>query len=275
VANIETIIVSHVRLEVPYSADPHNPGFIPRPIVLNPQSEDHFQQFLGEVFKGEAYTKVRSAISTKYPRNAYTDQIARAAAVITDSSFTCNTRHIIDTYLAKNTKVYALDYRLFDYENASTHASDLIMTFFNKDVDIEKFDKFVECVTSAASGYTLFVQTIQNIRQRFQQLFVDHAIWGVPNGPGRESKDFWPPTSKGPCLGNAADSADTCVANLMSVGGENVYFDARYPDPLTPASVCNFWKNVAQAVAKAYVATGDQQLPKQSSQQIVLHEDQL
>jgi hypothetical protein len=273
VAAIETIIVSHVHLEVPYSDSTKNPGFIPLPVVQNPQSEEKFQKFLSDVFTGNAYANIRSDISKRYPRTAYTDQIARAAAVITDSSFTCNTRHIIDSYQAQKAVVYAMDYAVLSEFNASVHASDLIMTFYNSKVDDEKFEKFVVCVTQGQGGSSLFMMTIQYTRERFQQYFTDHAIWGNTKAPGREPEVPWPPASKGPCPNKPA-SSDTCVANVMLVGGEKKFFDSRDPDALTPASVCDFWTRIAQEVSKAYKAVvGD--LSDLPSQQSVLHDDQL
>jgi hypothetical protein len=274
VASIESIIVSHVRLEVPYSNSTKNPGFIPLPIVESPQSEEKFQKFLSDVFTGDAYTKVRNDISKRYPRTAYTDQIARAAAVITDSSFTCNTRHIIDSYQAKKAVVYAMDYAAASKYNASVHASDLMPTFYSSKVDEEKFMKFLQCVAQDEQGSkaTLFRLAIKNTRDLFQRYFTNHAIWGSTLRQGKGGFD-WPPASKGPCPGKP-DSPDTCVANVMWVGNTEKWFDSRGSDAATPASVCDFWTGIAQEVSKAYRAkVGD--LAEHHNHQIVLHDDQL
>jgi hypothetical protein len=86
VTPLDTIAVSHVHLEVLYSSSTDSYSFIPLPIRKAPQNETPFQDFLN-VFTGPQYTKFRREISKRYPRAAYSDQIARAVAVITDSSF--------------------------------------------------------------------------------------------------------------------------------------------------------------------------------------------
>lgn len=172
---LDTIAVSHLDLEVPYPSSPNGSSFIPLPIRKNPQSEEAFQDFLSEVFTGSAYTKIRSEISKRYPRTAYFDQVARAAAIITDSSFTCNTRYIIDTYLSANTKVYAMDYALFRDYNASTHAADLLSDFSSPAAN---YRPLLHCISHATglklAGLVWYIQG--RTAPRLQQYFTDHAI---------------------------------------------------------------------------------------------------
>src|SRR6266480_2121061 len=145
---LDTIAVSHVSLEVPYPASPNGSSFIPLPIRESPQSRSAFQRFLYEVFTGAAYKPIRENITVQYGSGKYSDQIARAAAFITDSIFTCNTRYIIDRYISDKIPVYAMDYALLGNVNGSTHASDLLPTFYNQKAD---YSRLLQCVANATS----------------------------------------------------------------------------------------------------------------------------
>lgn len=255
---LDTIAVSHVELEVPYPQVANGSSFIPLPIRQNPQSEAKFQDFLNEVFTGAAYTDLRKKISKRYPKSAYSDQVARAAAVITDCSFTCNTRSIIDTYLSTKTKVYAMDYALFSPQNGSTHASDLVPDFNSPATN---YRPFLKCV-SKATGLKLdaLVWYIQSrTAPRMQQFFTDHAIWGDPNHNLWWNEYHWLPAYAKPC---DESSMGTCVWNLLKPMSNvlSVFSENKGADLQTTSSVCDFWSWAAQEVSRLYgkdVGDGD------------------
>jgi carboxylesterase type B len=248
---LNSIAVSHVDLEVAYSNSTDAVSFIPRPIRAAPQSEAAFQDFLSEVFTGVVYSSIRNSISTQYPTSAYSDQIARAAAVITDSSFTCNTRHIIDSYLGSGIPVYALDYAVFSEYNASTHASDLLPDFSNSQVDYKQFLKCISNKTGIALDF--LVRTIQkDISPGLQQYFTDHAIWGNPNYNVPWYEYHWLQANTAACP-SSVSSGGTCVWNLMKPKDTYVksnWEDNKGADVQTPSGVCDFWKDIAGEIAK-------------------------
>ena len=245
-------MVSHVHDEVPYPKTDEADSFIPLPIRKNKQSEEAFDNFLKEVFTGSTYSGVREKIKKRYPspgRKSYKDQVARAAAVITDSSFTCNTRFIIDSYLSANTKVYAMDYQIFSSKDAATHASDLLPLFNNPKVS---YGPLLKCVGKLYSWEEwAAVKVVQEYTApSFQRLFLDHAIWGNPNqNLGLNYK--WHTAYKKEC---AAKSNDTCVWNVMkpqaSILAVDVFKDNKGADKQTASDICEFWSGIAQEISK-------------------------
>lgn len=245
-------------MEVPYVKSTEESTFVPRPIRQNPnkdsKGDNAFDDFLREVFPGDASSKVRDAIKDKYSANLYTDQIARAAALISESSFTCNTRFIIDAYLRTKAKVYAMDYALFagSANNASTHASDLLPTFSNSDISYYEFARCVRQATRFRSKAEVayFVLHVESyIAPGLQQYFTNHAIWGDPNYTGKWSK--WSPAIKKTCDDT---KKGTCVGNLMKAEEAYVFGDDfqnnQGSDDQTPSSICGFWEKMAQEIEK-------------------------
>ena len=252
--NLSSIIVSHVDLEIPYPKE-GKPSFIPLPIRKNPQSEAAFQEFLGDFFTGARYEDIRVNISNHYRNESYTDQVARAIAVITDSSFTCNTRFIINKYLSENISVYAMDYAVLkDYTpfgeitkvlNASTHASDLLPTFSKP--RLSYFD-FFKCVANNSTlEAEVAVRAVAKTAPAYQKYLTNHAILGDPNYDGYEYK--WYPAR----LDNCTDKTDgTCVWNLMkpqtALFLESPFSDNQGSDVETTSAICDFWAGIAQAI---------------------------
>ncbi len=247
---LDTIAVSHVDLEVPYPSSSNGSSFIPLPIRQNSSSEEKFQDFLNEVFTGSAYVEIRKQISQRYPLAAYLDQVARAAAVIRDSSFTCNTRYIIDTYLSAGTKVYAMDYALFSQYNASTHASDLLPDFSSPAANSRPV---LECIAKVTGiKLTAAVWYVQSrTAPRMQQYFTDHAIWSDPNHNIGWSEYHWRAAKTEQC---EQCSEGTGVWNLLKPEDNvlSVWSNNAGADSQTPSRVCDFWSSIAKQVIKLY-----------------------
>jgi hypothetical protein len=252
---LDTIAVSHVNLEVPYSSSTNGSSFIPLPIRKSPQSGSAFQRFLSEVFTGAAYKPIRENITIQYGSGKYSDQIARAAAFITDSSFTCNTRYIVDRYISDKIPVYAMDYALLGAVNGSTHASDLLPTFYNKKAD---YSKLLKCVAKATSwfkkvGVDIFYDYFRDtFTPAYQRLLTDHAIWGDPNKNRGFLGNQWLTANVRQCPGMGKDVK--CVGNLMKPAWNVLgpLSDNSGADTQTPASVCGYWADIAQRVSAIY-----------------------
>jgi hypothetical protein len=253
---LDTIAVSHVNLEVPYPSSPNGSSFIPLPIRQSPQSRSAFQTFLSEVFTGAAYKPIRENSTVQYGSGQYSDQISRAAAFITDSSFTCNTRYVIDTYYDK-IPVYAMDYALLSAYNGSTHASDLLPAFYNEKVD---YSRLLKCVAKATNwfervGADIFYDYFRKpFTPAYQRLLTDHAIWGDPN-KNRPSREYaWLTANVRQCPHTRKDVK--CVGNLMKPAWYTwpwgPLYDNEGADTQTPASVCDYWADMAQRVSAIY-----------------------
>ena len=268
---LDTIVVSHVDLEIPYPSSTESNSYIPLPIRKAPQSETAFQDLLKEVFTGPDYADVRDQISKRYPSTSYSDQIARAGAIATDMSFTCNTRYIIDRYLQSKTPVYAMDYAIFSSFNASTHASDLLPTFSNRRVD---YKKFLGCI-SKQTGITLWAldHVIQGkVAPGLQQYFTSHAIWGDPNHGVPFYQYDWNKSYKSKCPDRSKGS---CVWNLMKprAGLLSVWSDSQGPDFQTTSSVCDFWSQIAQEVSLIYDGGDNERVQLDYTQDVLDYEE--
>lgn len=254
--NLDSIIVSHVQLEIPYSNSINENSFIPLPIRKAPQSEQAFQKFLGEVFTGPDYKPIRDSVSAKYPLKNYHDQISRAQAVITDSSFTCNTRYILDRYISAKTPAYAMDYALLGDLDAATHASDLLPAFYNKNAD---YLDLLKCVAKATGwlkkkGIEVFYAYFKvSFVPAYLRVFTDHAIWGDPNQNRARGSPEWYKANVKPCPDGPKDS--TCIDNLMKPAWNvlsDPLSDNAGTDPQTASNICGYWSKLAQDIAAIY-----------------------
>lgn len=265
---LESLVVSHVDLEVPYVSSPNESTFVPLLVRKDPKNENTFDKFLKDVFTGNAYAKIREDIKKRYPTADYSDQIARSAAVITDSSFTCNTRFIIDSYITDKAKVYAMNYAVFAEFNASTHASDLLALFSNTNTDYIPLVRCIQNVTDVVNDIRpgLFAFRVRDvIAPILQQYFIDHAIWGDPNhNPGALTWQL--ASNKNTCLDK---KLGTCVGNLMTLTESKD--DNQGLDIQTPSAKCDFWSKMAQEIAK--ISGQDVREGLGASEQTVLNEE--
>jgi hypothetical protein len=247
---LESLVVSHVDLEVPYVSSPNESTFVPLPVRKDPKCENAFDKFLKDVFTGNAYANIREDIKKRYPTADYSDQIARSAAVITDSSFICNTRFIIDSYITGKANVYAMNYALFPEANASTHASDLLALFSNANKPKTDYRSLVRCIKNATEipdeiQADAFAEYVQGVTAPIlQQYFMDHAIWGDPNH--NSGMLTWQLASNNNTCPDK--KLGICVGNLMTITGSRD--DNQGQDIQTPSAKCDFWSKIAQEIAK-------------------------
>ena len=157
------------------------------------------------------------------PNANYTTERARVKALIGDSSFQCNVRYLSSAYSGKT---YNLQYSV----TPALHATDLLPTFYNLNLDLATFGG--ELSVPLIPGFGSFAQG-------YQSYLVSHARTGDPNTYKKTVNIpvviTWPrPDLSGNQINNILDANDL---------GFKVTYDGE-----TTQSVCGFWEEVAAAV---------------------------
>jgi len=216
---VDSLILSHVSDEAFV--------FVPTSI----QTDAQFTTFLQQVFPTYEQTAgVNAAIEARYPpvmsgsaTSNYTTEFDRVKAFLGDSSFYCNVRYLSDAYAGKN---YNLRYSV----TPGFHATDLLPTFYDLNVDITTFGNDVSYPLILGFG---------SFAQAYQSYLVSHARSGDPNTYRKifniPSAITWPkPVTSGDEI--------TGVLNAGDLGFSVI------SDKQTKESVCGFWREVAAAV---------------------------
>ncbi|MCJ1327092.1 hypothetical protein MMC10_003758 [Thelotrema lepadinum] len=251
--NLESILVSHVDLEVPYSASLKGMSFIPYPIRKDPQNADKFNDFLDAFADGSQYADIKTQIQEQYPvQGTYPDQIARAAAVIANSSFLCHTRFLIDAYqpeIPQNTFALHYAFGTTEQKNAAVHGSDLPPLFRRKDSEYQTMLSCLTGIKNSGLANKTKLNTLNGYIKNFvtpgmQTYFVNQA---VGNNPGKQRGNLWSPVKDAvPC-----PSGDgTCVGQVMKAVTVLPWSKNNTTDPLTSSSYCDFWKGIAKDIMK-------------------------
>ena len=208
---VSSLIVSHVSDEASI--------FVPS----NVQTEAEFSTLVDEQFP--AYAKaggVNAAIEARYPpvmsrtvRN-YTTEFDRTKALLGNSSFQCNVRYLTYAYTGKNCN---LQYSV----TPGFHATDLLPTFYNLNVDLTSLGDEVSYPIIPSFGY---------FAQAYQSFLVSHARSGDPNTYAKTINV--PPAITWPKPVRSGDEI-TGVLNVGDLGFSVI------SDPETRESVCGFW----------------------------------
>ena len=215
---IDSVILSHVSDEAFI--------FVPLDVTTDAQ----FSAYVSEVFPPYAQSAgVNAAIEARYPpvmrgSSNYTTEFDRVKALLADSSFQCNVRYLSDAYDGIN---YNLQYSV----TPGFHATDLLPTFYNLNVDLAALGK--NAPFPIIPGFGPFAQA-------YQSYLVSHARSGDPNKYAKLLNV--PPAIHWPKAGNS--SADV-LTNVLNAG--NLGFSVA-SDKETTESVCGFWREVAAAV---------------------------
>ena len=255
---LESLIVSHVSEEV--AAYGKASGFIPRFIKEKPCEEDLFNRFLEEFIPEDKIASLRTDIRNhynnddtkyrqwdgqcnyKYPFHPRADQRKRAAEVIRDAVFTCNTRLLFDAYHLK-IPTYMMEYGLFAKEGAAVHASDLLALFWNDKIDVEGL--FKECMANIPILTADLTKRFLKVAPAYQSYLTSHAINGDPNTNrhGLAKDQVWL---------NASVYGEDVINVLRVAGGwpSGYFFDNLYTDDMTKNSTCDFWANLAAEIQK-------------------------
>lgn len=230
--SLTSLIVSHVSDEVP-----PNSSFVPLPLRNESEATpERFENFLDAFMPSDNLAPFRDRIKSQYPQ---ADQRERAALVIRDSSFTCNTRQLFDAYYPLGKPVYMVNYHFLGNLGKATHASDLLPTFSNKDLNMTNL--VANCVKTK---FPKIAQVIGAYMQNkfapaYQSYFKSHAIYGDPStaGQGLAQKVKWTP---------ATLDGQEYVQNVL----QPYYNPLGTPftltkDTITGKSTCDFWTQLA------------------------------
>ncbi|KAG8533899.1 uncharacterized protein KY384_001640 [Bacidia gigantensis] len=218
---IDSIILSHVSNEPDL--------FIP----TNAITDADFSYLLNFTYPAHAQEAgVIAAIETHYPRvmnnpgSPYATERDRLKAYIGDSSFYCNTRYLTDAYSGKN---YNLQYSV----TPGLHATDLLPTFYNLNLDLSVFGSAVSFPLIPGFG---------SFAQAYQSYLTSHARSGDPNTYKKTIN--LPPAITWPKPDNSGDQ----VKGVLNAG--DLGFSVIQDDE-TGKGRCSFWKDVAAAVTSA------------------------
>jgi carboxylesterase type B len=193
----------------------------------------------------------RDAIQKQYPAQGppYNgDPRKRVGALIRDSTFTCNTRQLYDAYKGRSVGVYMMQYDLLESIGQAVHASDLVPTFWNSEMNTTKlFYDFLKLPKWKAEMAAAFFDTSE-FPQRYQSYFTSHAITGNPNTYRRSGTVAWQ---------NASDNGNEIV-NAMQTA-LLPFFNGKSKDTINTKKTCDFWKNIAYAMSNMSSADTMQQ----------------
>lgn len=213
-----SFILSHVSDEADL--------FVPNTV----QTDAQFSAFLAQTFPPYASAGgVNSAIEARYPPvmsatpSNYTTERARIKDLISESSFVCNVRVLSDAYAGKN---YNLQYSV----TPGLHATDLLPTFYNLNLDLDVFGNEVSVPLIPGFG---------SFSQAYQSYLTSHARTGDPN-TFKKTLNV-PPAITWPKPGATGDKL-TGVLDAGNLGFRTI------EDGQTARSRCDFWVQVAAAV---------------------------
>ena len=215
---ISSLILSHVSDEADL--------FVPPSV----QTDQMFTALVN--FQWPLYAQrggVTAAIEARYPpvmspNTNYTTEHARLKDYIGESSFQCNVRHLTDAYQGKT---YNLQYSV----TPGLHATDLLPTFYNLNLDLNVFGTDVPVPLVPGFG---------GLASAYQSYLVSHARTGNPNTYKKTlnipSAITWPEPS------GVDEDALSGVLDVNDLGFQLVQ------DEETREGRCVFWKDVAAAV---------------------------
>ena len=249
---MESLIVSHVATEV---AD--NSGFVPAPIKDHPKDPQKFEDFLTNFMPQPDLESIKTDIDNRYNSGRfYGNQLRRAAILIRDSTFTCNTRQLFDAYRGQsNITTYMLSYGFLNIVGAAVHASDLVPTFVNQDTDVPALIANCDQNILKQFGAKLVGGYIHDtLAPEYQSKLISHAIYGDPNNisaPGSQKVQWKPARTHSVDMGNQLWD----VLKVEDLPSGNPFSSG--PDNINTADICGFWDDVAQEIMAAYPAVAE------------------
>ena len=195
---------------------------------------------------GTQLANVREQIENQYPSEAYRDQVYRVAALINNSSFTCNTRQLFDAYNGK-IPTYMMNYHFLGNYDAAKHASDLLPTFCNNDINVANLlENCANIPAVKAEVIGLYMKKV--FAPDYQSYLKSHAIHGDPNTAaiGMAGQVQWNVATTG------SDDNHDHVRNVMQpqyVTDSTLNpFQIVGTDPNNTATWCGFWNDIAKEI---------------------------
>lgn len=200
---------------------------------------------------GEELKDLRNRVINQYPfpdHGTEQENLTVVAAVIQDSTFTCNTRQLFDAYSGK-TNVYMMNYHFLAKYNLSFHASDLLPTFYNTNLDVAGILEKCQNVSSVLAQ--TIAAFLKSYAPAYQSYLKSHAISGDPNTNTipRANQVRWPLATT-----SSSDNHDK-VRQIMEPYYPNPPF-LRPPFRISPedlintATICGFWNSIAADIIK-------------------------
>jgi carboxylesterase type B len=237
---MDSLIVSHVANE--------SGSFIPKFI----HTEADFTTFVTNFLPEPQLVPVRAAVQNKYPAQGppYNgDQRARAGALIRDSTFTCNTRQLYEAYKDRSIGLYMMQYDFLASKNYALHASDLLPTFWNGEMDTAKLFEDLLHLEPLLAEAVAFAFDHSGYAPAYQSYFASHAVFGDPNTARRWNTMPWP---------NATDNGQE-VTDVMETRFSAIldFFDGQTVDQVNTRASCDFWLQVAFWITNLTVADTD------------------
>ena len=225
--------------------------FVPKFI----KSSADFDRFLMDFMPGSQLAAIRTKISNQYRTPIIGGQRARVKTLIRDSTFTCTTRQLYDTYKT-TTATYMLQYDFFkDYELA-IHGTDVLPTFFNTNVDmVAVFQDMLSKANKTKEIPTWILKDVGKIYKRFapayQSYFASHAIYGDPNTVRETSETVQWHT--------ATDDGEHVTNVLRALYRYKLFgkdFDSQTTDTINTKSICDFWNGIGQEITMLMTENG-------------------
>lgn len=196
--------------------------------------------------RGPQLANVRGQIEKQYPSEDYSDQVYRVAALINNSSFTCNTRQLFDAYNGK-IPTYMMNYHFLGNLDAAVHASDLLPTFCNNDTNVANL--LINCAKipwPIADLVGPYMKT--TFAPGYQSYLKSHAIHGDPNtgAIGMAAQSPWNVATTSP------DDNRDHIRNVMQPQYEANSsvnpFQIASMDLTNTATFCGFWNDIASDI---------------------------
>ncbi|KAJ3534189.1 hypothetical protein NM208_g7645 [Fusarium decemcellulare] len=223
--NIKSAIVSHCANDAQ--------RFTPEDVT----DQKSFNNFLEMFLPGDSLTCVREKIADQY--NCETkykgDYNLCLRYVIRDSSFTCNTRDLIDSY---KEQTYAMDYG-YPNDDLAFHAADLVPLFMNNPLQIVPMLNFTGMTRAEALKWAPAMEF--QVQPRYLSYFASFALNGNTNSLGNQ--DWKVVGREGPKFSNVMKVNATKSSRFHT----DVYWNL-VEDDQNSEERCSFWTGIAQSV---------------------------
>ncbi|KAL9634627.1 MAG: hypothetical protein Q9204_002921, partial [Flavoplaca sp. TL-2023a] len=195
-------------------------------VPLSMKDDEDFTTTIEYIYS--AYAKragITSSICNRYSESNYTSAFERFKAYLGDSSFYCNVRYLTDAY---QTQTWNLKYSVLP----GLHATDLLPSFYNLNLDLDGFGRSVPFPLVPGFG---------GFSQAYQSYLVSHARTGDPNtyrkGLGLSPTVAWP----------KPEGSGDKVRGVLQAG--NLGFSV-ISDGQVRRETCDFWLGIMEALTK-------------------------
>ncbi|KAI4864128.1 alpha/beta-hydrolase [Hypoxylon rubiginosum] len=213
--NIDSLILSHTTAE----SNVFVSGLV--------QTDSEFTTFVDAIFPNYTQAAGITGKIDAFYESKYKSQTDRVQALLRDSSFTCNVRHLTES--VGDSKVWNMQYGI----TPGWHGTDLFPIFFNAKLT---GDSWLENVAALLPGVGLLFAGVSTALQSY---LTSYILTGDPN-TNRKILNL-PPTVR---WNHPASSQGEQISGVVSLGdwGFGTVRDSQ--DEKTP---CDFWRDVAAA----------------------------